>query len=100
MKTRAVLASEFTSKNRFNLEAKNYVKTEEERFKEKRMKVLDRFIAARARYLLSSGWIPRILAHPSEPLWWKDPSPEPGEQEHFREEDAALRQEMKDNDLR
>ena len=92
MRTRIVPASEITAKK--GLKADTYIRTDEVRAKEKRLKALAQFSAARARYLKANEWVMRkskieIPGSPS-PRWWKDPSPEPGDENRYHREDRAV----------
>lgn len=85
----------------------DYVVSEEDRFKAKRVEALTRFRVARDKYLRQAGWVPQPTPAGVSPLivpvWWKDPIPEKQPvlpyQEFFREDQAVVVQEGRDNEL-
>lgn len=96
MRSRIVPASEITAKK--GLKADTYIRTDEVRRVEKRLMTLSKFSIARGHYLEANGWVMRD--HLSDaPRWWKDPCPQPDEQEYYREDQAVWVQEMRDNAL-
>ena len=102
MRTRIVPASEITAKK--GLKADTYVRTDEDRLKEKRLKALTQFSTAREKYLKANKWVMRVskIEVPGSltPRWWKDPSPEPGDENRYHREDRAVWiQEVRDNVL-
>lgn len=97
MRTRIVPASELDPKKGFR--ASDYIKGAVPRDREARLKALKRFGVARAKYLKFNGWVLSERRIPGAPRWWKDPNPEPGEQQEHREDHAVWQQEMRDNDL-
>ena len=93
MKTKIVPASELGT----SLRAIDHMP--EIKLQKERAEALRKFIAARQRYLHSAGWTKTEQLHPAAPQWWRDPNPEPGEQEEYQEIDAIRVQELRDNDV-